>query len=223
MSITGEKDENGGSPQKVGVAVADIMTGMYATVGILGALAHRSRTGEGQYIDVALLDCQIAMLANHTSNYLIGGAVPQRHGNEHVSIVPYQSFKTKDGDIILAIGNDVQFARFSALNKRDWHNDVRYKTNAARVKNRESLVSEIADIMTSKATVDWLALLEENSIPCGPVNNMDQALSDIHIQKRGLVSEITGEDGERVPIIKNPINYSKTPMQYTKAPPKLKL
>ena len=111
MSITGEKDENGGAPQKVGVAIADIMTGMYATIGILGALNHRERTGEGQYIDLALLDCQIAMLANHTSNYLISGDIPKRHGNSHVSIVPYQSFKTQDGDMVLAIGNDDQFKK----------------------------------------------------------------------------------------------------------------
>ncbi len=222
MSITGEADENGGGPQKVGVAIADVMTGMYATIGILGALAHRDKTGEGQYIDLALLDCQIAMLANHTSNYLIGGKIPKRHGNEHVSIVPYQTFKTKDGDMVLAIGNDSQFASFSKLLEKSWHTDSDFQTNAARVKNRNRLISKIKSIMTSRTTANWIALLEESTIPCGPVNNLEQILSDPHVVERGLVGEIAGNDGDTVPIIKNPINYSKTPMEYTKTPPKLK-
>lgn len=221
MSITGESDENGGGPQKVGVAIADVMTGMYATVGILGALAHRDRTGEGQYIDLALLDCQIAMLANHTSNYLISGDVPKRHGNKHVSIVPYQTFKTKDGNIVLAIGNDTQFASFAKIVGKKWDDDERFKTNAARVENRNSLVPEIAKIISLKSSLEWISLLEKENIPCGPVNNLEQILSDPHIKTRGLVGEIKDEDGKPVPIIKNPINYSKTPMEYKKAPPKL--
>ncbi len=218
MSITGEKD---GEPQKVGVAIADIMTGMYATVGILGALIHRDRTGEGQYIDLALLDCQIAMLANHTSNYLIGGEVPKRHGNEHVSIVPYQVFKTNDGDMVLAIGNDDQFATFSKIVGASWHNDEKFKTNAARVINRVMLIPEIEIILKSKNTAEWINQFEKKNIPCGPVNNLAQILSDPHIIERGLMGKIITNDGEQVPIIKNPINYSKTPMQYAKAPPKL--
>ncbi len=217
MSITGDSDENGGGPQKVGVAIADVMTGMYATVGVLGALAHRDKTGEGQYIDLALLDCQIAMLANHTSNYLISGNIPKRHGNEHVSIVPYQAFKTKDGDMVLAIGNDSQFASFSKLLGKKWHEDPDFKTNAARVKNRKILISEIKDIMTSRTTTDWIRILEEKNIPCGPVNNLEEILADPHVVERELVGKI-----DEVPIIKNPINYSKTPMQYKKVPPKLK-
>jgi crotonobetainyl-CoA:carnitine CoA-transferase CaiB-like acyl-CoA transferase len=219
MSITGEKD---GKPQKVGVAIADIMTGMYATVGILGALVHRDRTGEGQYIDLALLDCQIALLANHTSNYLIGGEVPKRHGNEHVSIVPYQAFKTNDGDMVLAIGNDAQFACFSKIVGANWHTDEKFKTNAARVINRTILIPAIDTILKSRNTDEWIGLLEKNNIPCGPVNNLAQILSDPHIIERGLAGKIISEDREQVPIIKNPINYSKTPMQYRKAPPKLK-
>ena len=222
MSITGESDEDGGGPQKVGVAIADLMTGMYATVGILGALAHRDHTGEGQYIDLALLDCQVAMLANHTSNYLLSGDIPKRHGNAHVSIVPYQSFKTSDGDMVLAIGNDSQFERFSKLVDRDWHSDERYHTNAGRVENRRSLVPKIESIIEGKTTIEWVGLLEQCKVPCGPVNTLADILHDPHIKARGTVREIKTDDGEIIPIIANPIKYSKTPMVYDKAPPKLK-
>lgn len=222
MSITGDKDENGGGPQKVGVAIADVMTGMYATIGILGALTHRDKTGEGQYIDLALLDCQIAMLANHTSNYLISGNIPKRHGNEHVSIVPYQTFKTLDGDMVLAIGNDDQFAKFSTLVGKNWTEDGRYKTNGERVNNRHSLVPEIAAIISKKTTDEWVLLFEKHGVPCGPVNNLDQILSDPHVIDRGVIEQIADENGNKVPIIANPIKYSKTPMEYKKAPPKLK-
>ncbi|MCL4154544.1 UNVERIFIED_CONTAM: hypothetical protein GTU68_044841 [Idotea baltica] len=222
MSITGEKDKCGGRPQKVGVAVADIMTGMYATVGILGALAHRDKTGEGQYIDLALLDCQVAMLANHTSNYLLSGEVPKRHGNEHVSIVPYQTFKTKDGDIVIAVGNDKQFRNFSTATAQNWSDDDRFKSNASRVENREIIVPQIADILSQKTSQEWLKILENHSVPCGPVNNVQQILNDPHVKSRNMVQEMTSDDGTSVPIIANPINYSKTPMQYKKTPPKLK-
>ena len=221
MSITGDKDENGGGPQKVGVAIADVMTGMYATTGILGALVHRDQTGEGQHIDLALLDCQIAMLANHTSNYLVSGDVPKRHGNAHVSIVPYQTFKTKDGDIVLAVGNDNQFAAFSRLVGMNWANDERFSTNAARVAHRDILVLEIEAIMITKETTEWISLLEQASVPCGPVNNLEQILTDPHVIDRGVIGEITDDDGHITPIITNPIKYSKTPMEYKKAPPKL--
>ncbi|MEZ5757949.1 MAG: CaiB/BaiF CoA-transferase family protein [Emcibacteraceae bacterium] len=222
MSITGDSDENGGGPQKVGVAIADIMTGMYATIGILGALAHRDQTGEGQYIDLALLDCQIAMLANHTSNYLVSGDIPKRHGNAHVSIVPYQTFKTKDGEMVLAIGNDVQFKNFSVLTGQSWAEDDRYKTNAARVKNRETLISEINAVINQKTTEEWIDILEKHNVPCGPVNNLEQILSDPQVISRNLVRRIEDEDGTNTPIIANPINYSKTPIEYKISPPKLK-
>lgn len=222
MSITGDTDENGGGPQKVGVAIADLMTGMYATVGILGALAHRDQTGEGQYIDLALLDCQIAMLANHTSNYLFTGKAPERHGNAHVSIVPYQTFKTRDGDMVLAIGNDSQFVQFSKLVESDWHNDDRFITNAGRVKNRELLIPEIDVIIKERTTKEWIELLEQHSVPCGPVNTLVDILNDPHVIDRGVVQDIKSNDGQTIPIIANPIKYSKTPMVYSKAPPILK-
>jgi len=221
MSITGDKDENNGTPQKVGVAIADIMTGMYATVGILGALAHRDRTGEGQYIDLALLDCQIAMLANHSSNYLLSGEVPKRHGNEHVSIVPYQAFKTSDGDIVVAVGNDKQFTSFSKATAQYWSDDERFKTNTSRVENRKILIPQITDILIQKSSQEWITILENHGVPCGPVNNLQQILNDPHIKSRNIVQEIKSDDGTLVPIIANPINYSKTPMKYNKAPPKL--
>lgn len=221
MSITGDKDENNGTPQKVGVAIADIMTGMYATVGILGALAHRDRTGEGQYIDLALLDCQIAMLANHSSNYLLSGEVPKRHGNEHVSIVPYQAFKTSDGDIVVAVGNDEQFTSFSKATAQYWSDDERFKTNTSRVENRKILIPQITDILIQKSSQEWVTILENHGVPCGPVNNLQQILNDPHIKSRNIVQEIKSDDGTLVPIIANPINYSKTPMKYNKAPPKL--
>lgn len=223
MSITGDKDENGGGAQKVGIAIADIMTGMYATVGILGALAHRDQSGEGQYIDLALLDCQLAMLANQGSNYLISGNVPQRQGNAHVSIVPYQTFKTSDGEMVLAIGNDHQFQKFTSLFNKDWAEDKRFRTNEARVNNREILIPLISDILADKTTIHWLKLFEKHGVPCGPVNGLDDILSDPHIIERNMVREIKDKDGQIVPIIANPINYSKTPMVYNKTPPKLKI
>lgn len=221
MSITGDANKNGGGPQKVGVAIADVMTGMYATIGILGALAHRDKTGEGQYIDLALLDTQIAMLANHTSNYLMSGNVPVRHGNEHVSIVPYQTFKTKDGDLVLAVGNDNQFESFSKLTDENWHLDDHYKTNAARVENRETLIPMINVVMTEKTTKEWILLLEQHGVPCGPVNNIEEILNDPHVKERNVVTSIKNEKGNDVPIIANPIKYSKTPMEYKLVPPKL--
>ena len=221
MSITGESDENGGGPQKVGVAIADVMTGMYATVGILGALAHRDKTGEGQYIDIALLDTQIAMLANHTSNYLLSGSVPKRYGNEHVSIVPYQTFKTENGDLVLAIGNDNQFASFCHLIGKKWSEDPRYKTNASRVENRKRLVPMIAEIISGKSTSTWVDLFEKHGVPCGPVNNLADILSDPHVRERGVVEHIKDENGNDIPVIASPIKYSKTPMEYKRVPPKL--
>ena len=221
MSITGERDENGGGPQKVGVAIADVMTGMYATVGILGALTHRDKTGEGQYIDVALLDTQIAMLANHTSNYLLSGNVPKRLGNEHVSIVPYQTFKTEDGDLVLAIGNDTQFETFCKLIGEDWAGNPAFKTNAARVENRKKLIPLISEVIKTRATENWVALLEKHGVPCGPVNTLADILSNKHVKHRETIQKIKDENGNEIPFIANPIKYSKTPMEYKRVPPKL--
>lgn len=217
MSITGEPD---GPPEKVGVAIADLMTGMYATIGILGALAHRDRTGEGQYIDLALLDCQIAMLANQGTNYMVGGKTPERLGNAHPNIVPYQVFDTQDGHLILAIGNDTQFGRFSELvGKADWVTDKRFATNEGRVINRDVLTPQINDIMKSRTTAQWIDVLEQHNVPCGPVNTIEEALNDPQVIHRNMRRDITRADGTKIPLIANPINFSKTPVDYKKAPP----
>ncbi|PCI32138.1 MAG: CoA transferase [Alphaproteobacteria bacterium] len=223
MSITGEKDGVAGAgPQKVGVAVADIMTGMYATVGILAALAHRDRTGEGQYIDLALLDCQMAMLANQNMNYLVGGQSPERMGNAHPNIVPYQVFETSDGHLILAIGNDGQFRRFAELNDQDWADDPRFATNPARVKNRDELVTQMGAVMQGKSTAQWIDILEQHTVPCGPVNTIEQAFQDPQVIHRGMQREIIREDGVIIPTVSNPLKFSKTPVRYDLAPPRLK-
>ena len=222
MSITGEKDDlPGGGPQKVGIAIADLMTGMYATVGILAALAHKDRTGEGQYIDLALLDCQMAMLANQNMNFLVGGNVPGRMGNAHPNIVPYQVVPTSDGFLVVAIGNDSQFKSFCDLmGHEDWSD--KYPTNALRVENRDQLIPLIEDIMKGRSTAEWIALLDENNVPCGPVNSIEQAFQDPQAIHRNMQREMTRPDGTVVPVVANPLNFSKTPVEYKIAPPKLK-
>lgn len=217
MSVTGEPD---GEPQKVGVAVADLMTGMYATVGILAALAHRERSGEGQHIDLALLDCQLALLANQNMNYLVGGTVPERLGNAHPNIVPYQVMATADGFVVLAIGNDSQFRRFCALcGQEDWAE--KYPANAVRVEQRDRLIPLIERVIRQKTTADWITLLEENNVPCGPVNTIKQAFSDPQVIHRNMRRDMTRPDGTVIPVVSNPINFSKTPVDYKIAPPKL--
>lgn len=223
MSVTGERDDlPGGGPQKAGVATADLMTGMYATIGILAALAHRDKSGEGQYIDLALLDCQIAMQTNQNMNYLVGGKAPVRTGNAHANIVPYQSFATKDGFLILAVGNDDQFIRFAhCAGQTDWAKDERFKTNGGRVHHRDALIPLITEVMKSRSTAEWIDLLEENTVPCGPVNSIEQAFNDPQVIHRGLKKEIIREDGTVIATVANPLNFSKTPVQYRTAPPKM--
>nr|WP_210413999.1 CaiB/BaiF CoA-transferase family protein [Luteithermobacter gelatinilyticus] len=218
MSLTGSPESG---PQKVGVAIADLMTGMYASVAIVAALNHKERTGEGQHIDLALLDCQVAMLANQNMNYLIGGTPPGLLGNAHPNIVPYEAFATKDGHLILAVGNDGQFARFAALIGRDdWAADSRFKTNAARVQHRDLLIPLIGEVLREKTTADWIAALEDINVPCGPVNRLDQVFEDPQVKHRGLLRELMREDGTCIPTVANPIKFSRTPVTYRKAPPK---
>ena len=218
MSLTGSPESG---PQKVGVAIADLMTGMYASVAIVAALNHKERTGEGQHIDLALLDCQVAMLANQNMNYLIGGTPPGLLGNAHPNIVPYEAFATKDGHLILAVGNDGQFARFAALIGRDdWAADSRFKTNAARVRHRDLLIPLIGEVLREKTTADWIAALEDINVPCGPVNRLDQVFEDPQVKHRGLLRELMREDGTCIPTVANPIKFSRTPVTYRKAPPK---
>jgi crotonobetainyl-CoA:carnitine CoA-transferase CaiB-like acyl-CoA transferase len=223
MSITGEPDERpGGGPMKVGVAVADIFTGLYATVGILGALAHRDRTGAGQHIDLALLDTQVAVLANQAMNYLVTGAAPQRLGNAHPNIVPYQAFAASDGHIIIAVGNENQFARMcEVIGRPELASDERFATNAARVNNREELVGILRAILATRTTREWLDALERAGVPCGPINTVADVFADPQVQARGLRLDLPHPSIGSVPSVANPIRYSATPISYAAAPPAL--
>ena len=219
MSVTGEAD---GEPQKIGVALADVTTGLYAANAIQAALIHQLRSGQGQYIDMGLLDVQVATLANQAMNYLATGNNPGRYGNAHPNIVPYQSFQTSDGFIILAIGNDAQFARFCALaDKTELATDERYQKNSARVRFRTSLLPMVSEIMQSKSSSDWLELLNQRGIPCGPINNLDQVFVDPQVRHRGLQFDLAHPAAGRVASVANPIKLSQTPIEYQLSPPML--
>ncbi len=223
MSVTGERDDKpGGGPQKVGVAVADLFTGMYATVAILAALRHRDLTGEGQAIDMALLDTQVAMLANLGSNYLTTGISPQRIGNAHQNIVPYQVFEVSDGHIILAVGNDGQFAKFCEIaGCPELVQDPRFAKNADRVRHRTTLVPLLAKLMLLRSKHDWLGALEAAKVPCGPINSLEEVFSDEQVRERGMTVEISHPLSDRVKLVGSPIKLSKTPVQYRRPPPLL--
>ena len=221
MSITGAAD---GPPTKVGVAVADIVCGLYAATAVLAALRHRDATGRGQYIDLALLDTQVAWLANQAMNYLVGGAAPGRLGNAHPNIVPYQSFPTADGSIIVAVGNDPQFARFAAvLEAAEWAGDPRFARNADRVRNRAILVPLIEARLAVRPSRHWLAALAAETVPAGPVNDIAQVFADPQVRHRGMAVRMphpaAGPAG--VPLVADPINLSETPVSYRRAPPRL--
>jgi crotonobetainyl-CoA:carnitine CoA-transferase CaiB-like acyl-CoA transferase len=223
MSITGRADgEPGAGPQKVGVALTDVMTGLYATIAIQAALAERMRSGLGQHIDLALLDVQIAALANQASNYLAGGAVPKRLGNAHPSIVPYQDFPTADGDMIIAIGNDGQFARFcEAVGRPQWSADARYASNEQRVAHRAELIAEIRAVTTTRSTQDWLQVLQTVGVPCGPINRIDEVFADPHVQARGTRVVVDHALAGSLSLVANPIRFSATPIAYRRPPPLL--
>jgi crotonobetainyl-CoA:carnitine CoA-transferase CaiB-like acyl-CoA transferase len=228
MSVTGERDDIGGGPQKVGVAVADLFTGMYATVAILAALRHAERTGEGQHVDMALLDTQVAMLANLGANYLVSGKPPGRAGNAHQNIVPYQVFEVapaaghaKD-HIILAVGNDGQFAKFCAVAGRpELATDARYTRNQDRVRNRGELVPLLGDILKTRTKADWLAALEAAKVPCGAINNLAEVFADAHVQERGMVTEWPHPLKDGLRLVSSPMKLSATPVRTDLAPPLL--
>jgi crotonobetainyl-CoA:carnitine CoA-transferase CaiB-like acyl-CoA transferase len=214
MSITGEPD---GEPMKVGVAVVDLFTGMYASSGILAALAHRDRTGEGQHIDLALLDVQAAMLANQGANYLATRRAPRRLGNAHPSICPYQAFEAGDGFLILAVGNDEQFVRFCAVaGVPELAAESSFATNPARVANRERLVGLLSELFLSRPRDWWIAGLETAGVPCGPISTLDEVFTNPQLLARGMVIE---QDGIRM--VGNPLKFSATPLGPPTAPPKL--
>jgi crotonobetainyl-CoA:carnitine CoA-transferase CaiB-like acyl-CoA transferase len=223
MSITGVKDgEPGAGPQKVGVALTDIMTGLYSTVGILAALAYRERTGRGQHLDMALLDVQIAALANQGSNFLVSGKAPGRMGNAHPNIVPYQDFPTKDGYMVIAVGNDAQFARLcEAAGRPQMAQDPRFANNKARVLHRAELIEALKALTTERTTAQWIQILEAQGVPCGPINTIDQVFEDPHVQSRGLHQVVESAAYGPVPIVANPIRMSETPVRYHSAPPVL--
>lgn len=223
MSITGLPDgEPGGGPVKVGVAVTDVFTGLYATIGIMGALAHRDRTGEGQAVDMALLDVQVAILANQAMNYLVSEKAPQRLGNAHPNIVPYQAFPTRDGHVIIAIGNNGQFAKFcGAAGRPDLLEDPRFANNEARVAHRAEMVAILTEVMGTRSTRDWLDVLEPLGVPVGPINDLKAVFEDPQVQARGLRRDLPHPVIGSVPTVANPIRYSATPLVHDRAPPML--
>jgi len=230
MSLTGKPDdEAGGGPVKVGVALTDILTGLYSTVAVLAALAHRdsgdresSGSGLGQHIDMALLDVQVACLANQAMNYLTTGTAPKRLGNAHPNIVPYQDFPTADGDFILTVGNDGQFRKFCEVaGHAEWADDPRFANNKQRVANRAVLIPLIRQATVFKTTAEWVSALEQAGVPCGPINDLAQVFADPQVLARGLRVEVPHSLGGTLPQVASPIRLSETPVEYRQAPPLL--
>jgi len=219
MSLTGEPN---GSPQKVGVPVADLFAGLYGCIGILAAVNHRNSTGQGQQIDIGMLDTHVAWLANQGMNYLATGENPPRLGNQHPNIAPYQEFPTKDGYIILAVGNDPTFERFcKAFGQEALLADPRFATNPIRVQNRQLVTDTLTPVMKSKTTAEWIDALEALKIGCGPINTLEQVFADPHVQAREMVVDMAHGSGEKVKVIANPVKLSATPPSYRSAPPVL--
>jgi formyl-CoA transferase len=223
MSITGQPDgAPGAEPMKVGVAVADLFSGMYAATSVLAALRHAERTGEGQHLDVALLDCQIAMLANQASNFLVSGKAPTRLGNAHPNIAPYQVFETKDGYIVIAVGNDAQFAAFArAIGAAELADNARYTTNRSRVANREDLAAAAAPKMLERTTAEWLAAMESATVPAGPINSIDAVFDDPQVRSRAMTASMARPDAGGKRMVVHPVKYSRTPARADGAPPML--
>lgn len=219
MSFTGTPDSG---PLKTGVAIADLTTGMYSTIAILGALYHRTRTGEGQYIDMALFDVQVGWLANQGMNYLIGGYQPKLRGNAHPNIVPYQTFEVADGHIIIGVGSNDQFAKFTRLiGSPELASDRRFNTNRGRVEHREALIPLLEGPLRGKTKAEWLGLLDVQKIPAGPINNLEEVYNDPQLIHRGMVKTLDHPLAGEVPQMVTPIKYSKTPLEYKNPPPLL--
>jgi crotonobetainyl-CoA:carnitine CoA-transferase CaiB-like acyl-CoA transferase len=223
MSVTGEPDgAPGGGPVKVGVAIVDIFTGMYAVTSVLAALAHRERTGEGEYIDLSLLDVQVATLANQATNYLVSGRSPERLGNAHPNIVPYQALATGDGHIILAVGNDGQFAKFCAVaGCPELADDERYSTNAGRVRNRDELIPIIKELFRKRTSADWIAALENAGVPCGPINTIAEVFANPQVQSRGMRIDVPHNGSGQIPLVGSPMKFTRTPLNDRQPPPQL--
>jgi crotonobetainyl-CoA:carnitine CoA-transferase CaiB-like acyl-CoA transferase len=222
MSITGQPDgQPGAEPMKVGVAVADLMTGMYATVAIMGALEHRNVTGQGQYLDIALLDGLIALTSYQAINFFVSGKTPERLGNGHPNIVPYQVFTCKGGHIILAVANDSQFKSFChAVGKPAWAADDRFAIGSNRAINRQTLIALIAELMLERTMPEWMALLESANVPCGPINTMPQVYEDPQVRHRGMKVQLQHPSGP-ISLLASPLRFSHTPVTYDVPPPLL--
>jgi len=223
MSITGEADtEPGGGPQKVGTAIADILTGMYSTIAILAALNSRDKTGLGQYIDMALLDSIIALGGNQITGYFADGKIPFRYGNAHASLVPYQVFAVQDGEIVIAVGNDTQWQRYcEAINRTDLAKDPKWEKVTGRITGRSELIPQLAKTMLEKSMKEWIAILEKYDVPCGPINNYQQVFADPHVIHRDIKVDTAYEDGSIVSTIASPLRLQSTPPEYKRPPPKL--
>ena len=223
MSITGERDgQPGAGPQKVGIAITDVLTGMYASVAILAAITHRERTCQGQYIDAALLDTMVAFNANQISSYFCSGKIPVRWGNAHPQVVPYEVFPTADGHIILAVGNDSQFASFcQAADCPELTQEPRFKTMSQRIVHRGELIPLIAEVMRTRTKREWIEMLEAANVPCGPINNMKEVFEDPQVQHRGLRVDMPHPLGGTAPVVASPLRLSATPVEYRLAPPTL--
>jgi len=222
MSVTGERDGlPGGGPQKAGIAITDILTGMYAAVAIQAALAHRDRTGTGQHVDLALLDSAVAMMAVMNMNYLVTGEAPGRVGNAHPNIVPYEAFACADGHLILAVGNDAQFARFCAVAGVAWARDPRFTKNVDRVRHRDVLVPMVAAVLRTRTQADWLAALEAAGVPGGPINRVDAVFRDPQVVARGMRIDLPHPLAGSVPQVGPPFKLSTTPLAPERAPPLL--
>jgi crotonobetainyl-CoA:carnitine CoA-transferase CaiB-like acyl-CoA transferase len=217
MGITGSEESG---PMKVGVAIADVLTGLYAVIGILGALNERNRSGVGQSLDLALFDAQVSALVNVASNYLVSGKVPGRLGNLHPNIVPYQTFKTRDGEMVIAVGNDSQFKRFcSAIDMDQLATDERFVTNSKRVENRKALIPILEEKMKEKTSQDWLGLFNEEGIPCGPINDMWQLFNEEQVKAREMVVEVDHPKAGKIPLVGSPLKFSRTPVKIERHPP----
>jgi crotonobetainyl-CoA:carnitine CoA-transferase CaiB-like acyl-CoA transferase len=223
MSITGERDElPGGGPQKVGIAVTDVMAGMYASLAITGAIAYRERTGQGQYIDIALLDTIVAFGANQIFNYFHSGTVPRRWGNAHPNLLPYEVFATADGHLILGAGNDSQWTSFCAAAERpELALDPRFRTMPDRIRSRAVLIPIVQEIMKRRSSRDWIGRLEAANVPCGPINNYKEVFEDPQVRHRGLKIEMPHPLSGSMPGIASPMRFSETPVSYDAGPPLL--
>jgi crotonobetainyl-CoA:carnitine CoA-transferase CaiB-like acyl-CoA transferase len=223
MSITGERDElPGGGPQKVGIAVTDVLTGMYAALAVTSALAYRQVSGVGQYIDMALLDSIVAFNSNQILNFWISGRIPKRWGNAHANITPYEVFASVDGHIILAVGNDSQFASFCRTAGRpELAADARFRTNPDRLKHRDELIAIVKTLIRMRPSRAWIESLEAANVPCGAINNMQEVFEDPQVQHRGMRVDIAHPLGVNVPSVANPMRFSETPITYDRPPPLL--